>query len=125
VVRTVVAPYDDLPGVRFRIDGPPVPMKASHALAFALALQELGSNALKFGALSTATGRVRIGWRAIDGGRIEFRWVETGGPAVEGAVGGGFGTRLLRQGLARDLGGQVRLMPRPTGLTCEIVFAPD
>jgi two-component sensor histidine kinase len=88
-------------------------------------LQELGSNALKFGALSTATGRIRVAWRAIDGGRIEFRWVETGGPPVQGPVGGGFGTRLVRQGLARDLGGQVRLMPRPTGLTCEIVFKPE
>ncbi|HEY0648491.1 CHASE2 domain-containing protein [Phenylobacterium sp.] len=126
IVRTVVAPYDDIPGARFRIDGPPVPMQASHALAFALALQELGSNALKFGALSTPTGRIRISWRAIDGGRIEFRWVETGGPALaEATVGGGFGTRLIRQGLARDLGGEVRLMPRPTGLTCEIVFRPD
>jgi two-component sensor histidine kinase len=125
IVRTVTAPYDEPPGMRFRVDGPPVPMKATHALAFALALQELASNALKFGALSTTTGRVRIAWRAIDGGRIEFRWVETGGPPLQGSVGGGFGTRVLRQGLARDLGGQVRLMPRPTGLTCEIVFKPD
>lgn len=124
IVRTITAPYDDPPGMRFRIDGPPAPMTATHALAFALALQELTSNALKFGALSTATGRVRIAWRAIDGDRIEFRWVETGGPAVQGALGGGFGTRLIRQGLARDLDGQVRLMPRPTGLTCEIVFRP-
>jgi two-component sensor histidine kinase/CHASE2 domain-containing sensor protein len=125
IVRTVTAPYDEPPGMRFRIDGPPVPMKATHALAFALALQELASNALKFGALSTATGRVRIAWRAIDGGRIEFRWVETGGPPLQGSVSGGFGTRVVRQGLARDLGGQVRLMPRPTGITCEIVFQPD
>ena len=56
IVRTVSAPYDEPPGLRFRIDGPPVPMQATHALAFALALQELASNALKFGALSTATG---------------------------------------------------------------------
>ena len=124
IVRTITAPYDEPPGMRFRIEGPPAPMTATHALAFALALQELTSNALKFGALSTATGRVRIAWRAIDGDRIEFRWVETGGPAVQGALGGGFGTRLIRQGLARDLDGQVRLMPRPTGLTCEIVFRP-
>jgi adenylate cyclase len=124
IARTVTAPYDEPPGMRFRIDGPPVPMTATHALAFALALQELASNALKFGALSTPAGRVRIAWRAIDGDRIEFRWVETGGPAVAGSVSGGFGTRVIRQGLARDLGGQVRLMPRPTGLTCEIVFRP-
>lgn len=124
VARTVTAPYDEPPGTRFRIEGPPVPMTATHALAFALALQELASNALKFGALSTAAGRVRIAWRAIDGDRIEFRWVETGGPAVSGSVSGGFGTRVIRQGLARDLDGQVRLMPRPTGLTCEIVFRP-
>jgi adenylate cyclase len=124
IARTVTAPYDEPPGMRFRIEGPPVPMTATHALAFALALQELASNALKFGALSTPAGRVRIAWRAIDGDRIEFRWVETGGPAVSGSVSGGFGTRVIRQGLARDLDGQVRLMPRPTGLTCEIVFRP-
>jgi len=125
IVRTVTAPYDDPPGLRFRIDGPPVPMKATHALAFALALQELASNALKFGALSTATGRVRIGWRVLEDAQVEFRWVETGGPPIDSAVGGGFGTRVIRQGLARDLGGQVRLMPRATGLTCEIIFRPE
>lgn len=125
IVRTVSAPYDDPPGLRFRIEGPPVPMKATHALAFALALQELASNALKFGALSTATGRVRIGWRVLEDAQVEFRWVETGGPPIDSAVGGGFGTRLIRQGLARDLSGQVRLMPRTTGLTCEIVFRPE
>jgi len=125
VIRTAVGPLDDPSGARIQVAGPPVRMKASHALSFALAVQELGSNAAKFGALSAPGGQVRISWRQTADGQVRFVWDEVGGPPVVGPIAGGFGARLVRQGLARELGGEVHLAPGPEGLSCEIVFRPE
>jgi len=122
VVRMAVAPFEDPPGARFTISGPRTRLGAQHALAIAMALHELGVNAVKFGALSVAEGRVRISWLRIANGQVLFVWEEAGGPVVEPPARTGFGTRLIRDGLARELGGKVRIDHRPAGLRCEIVF---
>jgi len=122
IVRLMVAPYDDPPGARFAIAGPRVRLQAQHALGMAMALNELGANAAKYGALSVAEGRVSILWRSSAAGDVRFLWQEEGGPAVAPPARRGFGTRLIQQGLARELGGEAQFEFRLDGLRCEIAF---
>ncbi|MDP1027062.1 PAS domain S-box protein [Sphingomonas sp. KR1UV-12] len=93
---------------RVSAEGPEVRLKAKAALAFSMALHELTTNAMKYGALSTEWGAVAVQWRTtVEAGAraLEFRWIETGGPPVTVPERSGFGSRLMK-GLARDLGGE-------------------
>ncbi|WP_293450703.1 CHASE2 domain-containing protein [Phenylobacterium sp.] len=121
VARVAVAPFDDADGASFTIQGPPVRLEANHALAMAMALHELGVNASKYGALSTVGGRVRVSWKRV-GGEIHFVWQEAGGPLLSPPTRRGFGTRLVQDALARELGGRVSVEYLPEGLLCEIDF---
>jgi two-component sensor histidine kinase len=104
---------------RFTIAGDPLRLSPRAALALALALHELGTNAAKYGALSVEGGEVAIGWR-IEGGRLALEWKETGGPPVEEPRRRGFGSRLIERGLEADLGGGARLQFEPDGLRCVV-----
>jgi PAS domain S-box-containing protein len=110
---------------RFALAGPPVWMAPRAALALALALHELGTNAAKYGALSREEGRVAISWRQTPEGRLLLEWKEAGGPPVARPARRGFGSRLIEQGLASDLGGKARLAFEPDGLRCTIEAAPE
>ena len=98
------------------------------ALALAIALQELCTNAAKYGALSNDAGRVEIQWTAPDPfgpaeRRLRFAWTEREGPPVAPPTRAGFGTRLIQHGLARELGGTVEVAYDPAGLVC-VIEAP-
>ena len=110
---------EHLPADRFDIGGDAVWVAPRAALALSLAFHELGTNAVKYGALSGEGGRVSIGWRS-EGGRLRIDWKEQDGPPVVPPGGGGFGTRLIERGLAADLGGEARLQFEPDGLRCLI-----
>jgi two-component sensor histidine kinase len=110
---------------RFALSGPPVWIAPRAALALALALHELGTNAAKYGALSRDGGRVSIAWREAPGDRLVVEWKEKGGPPVEPPARRGFGSRLIERGLAGDLGGTARLAFEPDGLRCTIEAALD
>lgn len=109
---------------RFVIEGPAVSMSPRSAIAVALALHELATNAAKYGALSVPGGRVRIAWvtETLDGGDIGLRmsWRESGGPVVAPPRTRGFGSRLIERGLAAELRGTVRIDYPPTGVACTI-----
>jgi two-component sensor histidine kinase len=96
VVRTEMKPYAD----RVQTDGPSLVLNAESAQNFALALHELATNAAKYGALSTSTGRVHIKWakaKSNSAPRFTFRWRESGGPAVSQPTKRGFGSVVLEQ----------------------------
>lgn len=84
---------------RIDLSGPDVALGARAALALALILHELGTNAVKYGALSNADGRVTLHWQVVDG-ILRMTWRECGGPAVIAPTRRGFGSKLLRLGLA-------------------------
>ncbi|HVZ13081.1 MAG TPA: HWE histidine kinase domain-containing protein [Bauldia sp.] len=109
-------------GERVAISGPEVRLKPKEALAVAMALHELCTNAVKYGALSTDTGRVIVEWRRMDGGepKLQLTWREEGGPRVSPPERRGFGTHLIGRTLAADLDGRVDLDFRPEGLVCTI-----
>lgn len=104
---------------RFEIAGDSLWLAPRAALALALALHELGTNAAKYGALSNETGRVMIRW-SVDAGGLRIEWKEQGGPPVAEPAGRGFGSRLIERGLAADLGGPAKLLFEPDGLRCVI-----
>lgn len=108
-------------GRQIRLDGGPVRLPPRLALSIALALHELATNAVKYGALSSEGGQVYLGWSvepAADASGLTIRWEETGGPVVEAPTRRGFGTRLIEGNLAAEPGGEVRLDFRPEGVVC-------
>ncbi|WP_309643267.1 sensor histidine kinase, partial [Phenylobacterium sp.] len=109
---------------RFTLDGPDVRLSATQAVPLSLALHELATNAIKYGALSAGEdGRVRLHWNIALNGQgarhLTFLWEETGGPLVQPPVRQGFGTRLLSRIFA-PAGGTVTLAYPPTGVRCAI-----
>ena len=124
IIAQVVAPLEDEERQRFAIEGPLVRLRPKVALSLAMVLHELCTNAAKYGALSNgSSGRILIQWRLSgdDDARIlHLRWQETGGPAVATPLRKGFGSRLIEQGLARELGAEVRLIYAVEGVVCEI-----
>jgi PAS domain S-box-containing protein len=107
---------------RLRVHGPPVTLNAKSALALSMALHELSTNAVKYGALSTPEGGVDLAWRVEEGpeARLLLTWTERDGPPVTPPQTRGFGSRLLERGLASELRGSVRLEFRPAGVICTI-----
>jgi two-component sensor histidine kinase len=109
-VSDVVAAALDALGAADRIvvNGPQVTIGSKAALSMTLLLHELGTNAVKYGALSTPQGRIDLSW-AVDASdrfdQFDLRWVESDGPLIEAPPGkGGFGTRLLSTGLTGNGG---------------------
>jgi PAS domain S-box-containing protein len=118
------APYPPVDGrAQVTFEGPDIRLPPKTAIAVALAFHELATNAAKYGALSVATGLVRVVWTVemkAKGHRLHIVWRETGGPPVKTPTRRGFGTRLITKGIARDLEGEVRLEYPPQGVVCTI-----
>lgn len=95
---------------RIIASGPDIRVGSSTALALALALHELGTNAVKYGALSTTGGSIVLRWERFDDAHGRVRWRESGGPPVDPPTRKGFGFRLLDGGLTADLGGRPQLI---------------
>jgi two-component sensor histidine kinase len=102
------------------IDGPHVRLDPKSALALSMAFHELGTNALKYGALSTTEGRVTMAWTVDPDGALQLTWTESDGPRVSQPLRRGFGSRLLERGLAAELSGNVDLRFEPSGVVCTI-----
>ena len=115
---------DDERLARVTISGPEVLLPPRRAVAMTLALHELFTNALKYGALSNAAGRVALEWRRTGDGGLRLAWTETGGPPVAPPKRRGFGSVLIERALAHDCGAIVRLEYPPEGLICTIEIPP-
>ena len=116
VVRTALIPYRTGEG-RFTFSGPPLIVKSRQALALSLAIHELATNAMKYGALTMPSGRVSIAWTSEDQ-EFVFIWQESGGPPVSEPSSLGFGSRLISRVLRDDFGGAVDVSYESTGLVC-------
>lgn len=124
VVEELLA-YNAREGEQMRVAGPMVRFQAKAAETFALAIHELATNALKYGALSRPDGRVEITWRLEkdrDPAMFLFQWRERGGPPVKPPPRKGFGTELLERTLAFELKGDTALAFDPAGLECSIAI---
>ncbi len=106
---------------RISAEGPGISLSPHAALTIALALHELFTNTLKYGALSSDTGSVKLSWQRFEGdGRLRIEWREQGGPPVVRPARKGFGSLLLERTLARDLNGRIELSFEPAGVICVI-----
>lgn len=106
LVREGVAPFVGLSGDRLEIEGPSVQLRSKVASALALALHELATNAVKYGALSRENGRVEVHWD-VDGDSFRLSWTERGGPPVAPPTQTGFGTVLISRVLRAETRGDV------------------
>ena len=119
VVTTALRPFTSEHDLRFVISGSPVRLEAKAALAFAMALHELATNAVKYGALSNDSGRVFLMWGLQDGpppNLLWLHWREAGGPRVVPPRRSGFGSRMIERPLATVLGGTARIDYQPDGI---------
>ncbi|MBQ0821307.1 PAS domain S-box protein [Microvirga sp. HBU67558] len=120
IIDEVVEPYLRQKTRHLDIEGPRLRLIPRTALAIAMAIHELATNAAKYGALSVPSGCVHITW-AVEPGevpRLVLQWQERDGPRVTAPTRRGFGTRLIERSLAQDIGGDVRLTYAPTGVVC-------
>ena len=125
VVEGAIAPFRRSDGGRFRVTGPKAWLPPRTALALAMALHELCTNAAKYGALSVPSGRIVIAWTTSGPGpvHLNLRWEEQDGPAVTAPVHKGFGTRLIERALASELSGEVELRYETSGVVCLVSAA--
>ncbi|MEA2935585.1 MAG: hypothetical protein QOD74_2231 [Variibacter sp.] len=124
IVRLQLGPYLGREQSQIRFDGPPVLFKPEAAQGLGLAIHELATNAVKYGALSSPIGRVSLIWRrlpASEGYGLEVAWTESGGPTVAKPAHRGFGTLAIERHLAHALDGEVQLTFPPQGVHCRIV----
>jgi PAS domain S-box-containing protein len=107
---------------RIRLSGGDESVPPQLAVSVAMALHELGTNAVKYGALSDPHGRVDVEWSIAEHSepRLHLRWREHDGPPVMKPEHEGFGTRMLKRILASELSGTVKLDFSPDGLDCSI-----
>ncbi len=122
-VRSAYEPFAGLDAGQITASGPDTPLGPEANLALSMALHELFTNAMKYGALSVADGRVSIEWAVQDAKSSEclhLRWSEYDGPSVVSPERVGFGTVMIKQMLETETGGKVNIEYDPSGLVCEI-----
>lgn len=121
IVATALAPHG-LEDGRVSAEGPNVRLSEEKALALSLALNELVTNAIKYGALSGEAGAVQISWdaAATEGQDFRLSWRERGGPAVAAPRKAGFGSRLIQRHVAEAFGGKAQITFETEGVVYEI-----
>ena len=112
VVMNALEPFQQQ---RFTFEGPEAWLNASKSLQLTLALHELATNAVKYGALSGRSGRVNVSWQIQADGRVTLSWRETGGPRVAAPEHRGFGSLLIEHTFEGS-----RIDYEPDGVSCVI-----
>lgn len=107
---------------RIAFAGPQLTVGSKQAVSLALAMHELVTNAIKYGALSSDAGTVDIAWQLGDDPdrTFTFVWRERGGPPVAQPSRRGFGSRLIERVLRADFNGTMSTVYDPTGLVCRL-----
>ena len=121
LIAAELEPYAmDSPG-RLRLEGDTVRLRSAQAVALGLVINELATNALKYGALSNSHGRLDVQWR-MKPGQLLLTWRESDGPRTRAAAIENFGSRLLRRLVDGQLKGSLRREITEEGVTCIVEF---
>jgi two-component sensor histidine kinase len=121
LIANSLEPHNDARG-RFAVVGHDMAVSPKTSVTLVMTLHELASNSIKYGALSSPAGRIRIEW-TIEGERFRFSWNELDGPECVPPTTRGFGSRMLERALASELGGKAKLEFAPTGFRY-VMIAP-
>jgi len=121
LIRAQLAHFEDLVGERIILSGPPLRLVAPAVQSIGMAVHELATNAVKYGALSDRTGHVDIAWHVTrdteDEPRFVMSWTEDGGPPIQVPAHRGFGSQVIKDMVELSLDGDVQLEFAPSGLT--------
>ncbi len=112
LMRQQLVPFEDIQSSRVELTGPHVVVSAEAAQAIGLAIHELATNAIKYGALSVPAGKVKISWAfesEAPSHHLLLKWVEQGGPRVSPPSRHGFGHRVIGEMIERSLNAKVTL----------------
>jgi two-component sensor histidine kinase len=120
VVQGAIEQHNTAAG-RITVQGDDIEIVSSSILPLTLILNELCTNATKYGALSGDGGMVTVGWTVADGA-LDFKWIESGGPPVTASGRKSFGTRLIEEALPRQLGGRGHISFPPSGVEFEFII---
>jgi PAS domain S-box-containing protein len=121
LLQDIVAPYGSGQD-RLRIGGPKLDLNARTALSLTMVLNELVTNAAKYGSLSAPSGTLSVQWEINSEGMLVIEWLEQGGPSVSVPSRRGFGTRLIERCVERDLDGSLDLRFVETGVRCRMTM---
>ena len=120
VVERALAPFKQSDRRRFALEGPEFHLHPSNALLLAMVVHELGTNAVKYGALSSETGYVAISWSlSPKRDKLHLEWMETGGPPASPPQKKGFGTQMIERTL-RGEQGSAQFDFTTKGLSCKL-----
>jgi two-component sensor histidine kinase len=122
LVVSAIQPFDNPEKTPFTISGPALEVNSKAALSISMALHELCTNAVKYGALSKDGGSVSISWRVqSEDQKLVFSWEERGGPEVTPPAKSGFGSLMIQTALASQTDGDVNTQFAATGLKFRLV----
>lgn len=121
LATSILAPFRSR-DERIKASGSHILLPVDAVVPLAMALHELTTNAVKYGALSNASGHIDINWRLVEqnGTQVELTWQESGGPTVRRRA-AGFGTKLIDRVL-RDFGAETEIKFDSQGLRCKVAF---
>jgi two-component sensor histidine kinase len=119
ILKTAIQPFVTPGTNQFFVQCVEIEVGSAAALSLSMILNELCTNAIKYGALSTPRGQVEItATLDEDHKQFQLRWAEKGGPVVQMPGHRGFGTRLIERSFASQLEGVARLTFEPSGVVC-------
>jgi len=121
VVRAALGPFADSRTQQVSVAGPEVYLGSQSCVSLTLALHELSTNAMKYGALAEADGHIDVLWHYDSTTRdLKFIWQESGVAQISAPERKGFGTRLIEQTFAQESDRRVEMKYLPGGLICEM-----
>lgn len=119
ILKNAVEPFDSSGAGRFFVQSSDIEVSSAAVLPLAMVLNELCTNAAKYGALANADGRVDVTATVEHSGQqFRLRWAESGGPAVKKPTRRGFGTQLIEHSFVNQLRGQAQLTFEESGVVC-------
>ncbi|MGH7210385.1 MAG: HWE histidine kinase domain-containing protein, partial [Acetobacteraceae bacterium] len=119
VLTEETRPFAAQERTNIRIEGPDIALPPEAALTLGMAIHELATNAVKYGALSVPDGIVQVTWRVDptpSDPDLVFDWIEKGGPPVQPPSKRGFGMALIERGFSHELAGQATVEFAAAGL---------
>lgn len=124
IVDDELRPYRTGENTKIAASGPTVTLPPATAQILALTVHELATNAAKYGALSSASGRVSLTWE-LQNANLVLKWIESPGLAIRPPTRQGYGIKMISASIERQLGGRATFDWTAEGLRCTLTVPFD